>query len=363
MKASLNIISVNQDPGIGAHRKKGAAVHLGAMRKAFRQFGLEVTAIDEPDPARLQMLLQQLAQRKPADLIYERYAHGRSTGARFALRHGIPYVLEVNAPLAEEQALWRGKSESELDHAEDSVTFSAAGFVAAVSTQVAAYAIARGADPDSVFICPNGVDTRLFRPQSRAQRALPVQIPESAFVLGFHGRERPWHGFDMLVEATETLLGRDLPVHLLVIGEGDFSALARLPGRHFTRLPWVEHADIPALIGHFDALPLTYRADTPFYFSPLKLAEAMACGAVPVVPDLGDLARIVEHGRNGLVYPSGDLNALVDGLLAVATKPSWKSSLSAAAAESARDWGWDRIACQILDHFGLAQEGRSRPAP
>jgi glycosyltransferase involved in cell wall biosynthesis len=363
MTTSLHLVSINQDPGIDPKRKKGAAVHLAAMRTAFRQLGLKVTVIDESDPAQLQTALEQIAEQKGADLIYERYAHGRSLAARFALRHGIPYVVEVNAPLADEQALWRGKSESEGDRAEDAVTFAAAGFVAAVSTQVAAYAMARGAEPGSVFICPNGVDTRFFRPRSREKQMPSVQIPESVFVLGFHGRERPWHGFEMLVDATLALLGKDLPVHLLVIGEGNFSALARLPSRHFTRLPWVEYEEIPALIARFDALPLTYRPETPFYFSPLKLAEAMACGAVPVVPDLGDLSRIVEHGRSGLVYPPGDLNALIGALLTLATEPSRKSSLSAAAADSAREWGWDRIAHQVLDHFGLASEDRLRPVP
>ena len=34
--------------------------------------------------------------------IYERYALGKSAAARFAIKHGIPLVLEVNAPLAYE---------------------------------------------------------------------------------------------------------------------------------------------------------------------------------------------------------------------------------------------------------------------
>ena len=64
--------------------------------------------------------------------------------------------------------------------------------------------------------------------------------------------------FGLLVEATRALLHRKLPAHLLVIGNGEFSALSGLPEANYTRLPWVGHDQIPALIGRFDALPLTY---------------------------------------------------------------------------------------------------------
>ena len=158
----------------------------------------------------------------------------------------------------------------------------------------------------------------------------------------------------LLVEATRALLHRKLPAHLLVIGNGEFSALSGLPEANYTRLPWVGHDQIPALIGRFDALPLTYPPDVPCYFSPLKLAEAMACGAVPVVPDLGDLARTVAHERTGLVYPAGDPDALVSAVESLIEDPSLKAGLAAAAAQAALEWGWDRIALRILDHFGLS---------
>jgi glycosyltransferase involved in cell wall biosynthesis len=353
MAGSLHIISVNQDSGIDVGRKKGAAVHLRAMREAFGQLGATVTAIDEDEPGRLQARLRREAGRQPPDLLYERYALGRSAAAAFAREHGIPYALEVNAPLAEEQERWRGQPEADRDRSEDAVTFAAAGFVAAVSSQVAAYSISRGARSDAVFVCPNGIDTRRFRPGVRSEHPLETTLPDNAFVLGFHGRERPWHGFGLLVEATRALLHREMPAHLLVIGNGEFSALSELPKANYTRLPWVGHDQIPALIGRFDALPLTYPPDVPCYFSPLKLAEAMACGAVPVVPDLGDLARTVVHGRTGLVYPAGDVDALVSAVESLIEDPSLKAGLAAAAAQASLEWGWDRIALRILDHLGL----------
>ena len=41
------------------------------------------------------------------DLIYERYSLWSVAAARFARREAVPFVLEVNSPLAQEQAGYR----------------------------------------------------------------------------------------------------------------------------------------------------------------------------------------------------------------------------------------------------------------
>lgn len=353
MTAPLHIISVNQDRGISPARKKGAAVHLRSMRAAFRQLGAVVWEVDEFDGLKLRETLQGIARCQAVQLIYERYALGRSAAAQFALERDIPYALEVNAPLADEQQRWRGQPESDDDRTEDAVVFGAASFIAVVSSEVASYAQNRGGLAESIHLCPNGIDSVLFKPYSKAGSRARLKLPGESFVLGFHGRERPWHGFDMLVDVSKTLLKRFLPVHLLVIGEGEFKALHALPEGTYTRLPWMEHGKIPACISACDVLPLTYLQDAPCYFSPLKLMEGMACAVVPVVPDLGDLPSIVSHFHNGFVYAAGKREALVKTLLALFNDPALKSRMAAAAVETARSNGWDRIAGKVLDHFGL----------
>ncbi len=361
MTERLHILSVNQDPGISPSRKKGAAVHLQAMRAAFRQIGAVVRELDEPDESKLCDSLRRIAGAQTVQLIYERYALGRSAAARFALEHGIPYTLEVNAPLADEQRRWRGQPEGDNDRAEDVLVFGSAAYIAAVSSEVADYAEKRGGRSECIHVCPNGIDSALFVPYSKAASKANLKLPAKSFVMGFHGRERPWHGFDLLVDVSRTLLEQSLPVHLLVVGEGDFLALDRLPQGTFTRLPWMEHTKIPECISAFDVLPLTYSQDTPCYFSPLKLMEGMASGVVPVVPDAGDLPTIVRHLHNGWVYQAGSHEALVDALLALAKDPYLRSRLAAAAVESARSNGWDRIACKILDHFHLEYHPPAAP--
>lgn len=342
----MRILSVNQDPGISPERKKGAAVHLAAMRDAFVALGAEVIPVDSPDP---RAPWTAASEAGPIDLVYERYALTSGPACALAAELGVPHVLEVNAPLEDEECRYRegGQGAAECS----SRSFRDASLVVAVSEEVARYSIARGALPERVRVVPNAVDTERFRPRKPDDALRAELVPEGRVALGFHGRLRPWHGFERLTRAFAELLDRGLPVHLLIVGEGDFDAALEgvVPSEHLTRVPWVEHDRVGRYVACFDVLPLTYDPQAPCYFSPLKLAEGMAAGAVPVVPDLGDLTRIVHDGVNGLVYPAGSKSALAARIEALVLDPGGRARLSARASLDAAERTWVDVAREILD--------------
>lgn len=362
MTARLHVVSVNQDRGIAPHRQKGAAVHLRAMREAFSKLGARVSTVDEDNGARAMFLLHGIHRETPIDLIYERYALGKSAAAEFARAHGIPLALEVNAPLAEEQSRWREQGDADFDAACDQVTFGQADYILAVSTAVADYALKRGGRPGAVEVIPNGIDTSLFNLEARPGNGVRKTGPDDPFVVGFHGRERPWHCFDRLVDLVGILHDRGKPVRLKVIGMGEFSALERLPESIVTRLSWVDHEQLPSHLATLDAMPFTYSPDLPCYFSPLKLMEGMACGVVPLVPDLGDLPRVVHHEHDGLVYPPGEMDALLEDVTSLIDDRQSCHRLALNAAQTAARRDWQNIARTVLDSVftqqaGLASEG------
>lgn len=342
------IAFINQDRGIAPQRAKGAAVHLRAMREAFRKLGCHVVSLDEPRPEQLRRSLDELHAR-PFDFVYERYALGQDAGARFAADQGLPYVVEVNAPLAEEAARYRGIQESADDRSRDGIVFGQADCVLAVSAELGDYAVVRGARPERVLIQHNGIDTDRFNP---GVSGLPFRERHGlagAFILGFHGRERPWHGFEQLVEVVSALLDRGIETTLVAVGEGHFDALDRLPPERYRRLGWQDHADIPGIVASFDVLPLTYPKDAPSYFSPLKLSEAMACGVVPVVPSRGDLPLLVSDGVSGLHYRPGDLVQLTGLIAGLVADPRYRQELGRGAATAARHRDWKAIALAVLE--------------
>jgi glycosyltransferase involved in cell wall biosynthesis len=72
--------------------------------------------------------------------------------------------------------------------------------------------------------------------------------------------------------------------------------------------------------------------------------EAMACGVVPLVPDLGDLPGVVDHGRTGMIYRAGDRSELLAHLESLTADSALLDRLGGRAAAEARHHGWDRIA-------------------
>ena len=352
----MRIVCLNQDAGIGPARKKGAAVHLAAMRAAFAALGAEVVPLDESDDARVERGLDAALTGGGIDLVYERYALGKDAAARFCRARGVPLALEVNAPLADEESRYRARDRGSSGVADpataerDRGLFGASELVIAVSSSVGRYAIERGARAERVHVRPNGVDTELFRPRRSGDPVRARLVPDGRFALGFHGRLRPWHGFDLFARAAQRLLAAGASIQLVLVGEGEFEAHleGRVPTERVTRIPWVEHAEIGPYVASFDALPLTYDPGAPFYFSPLKLAEAMACGVVPVLPRLGDLVTAATDEVDALFYDAGDIDALEAKLRGLIVEPARRARLAAGALDNARRKSWIEIAAFVL---------------
>src|SRR3989449_3803555 len=129
---------------------------------------------------------------------------------------GVPGLLEVNAPLIEEQAAYRGLRDAAGADRVAARAFRAASVLLAVSAEVAAWLERRGVARGRVHVIPNGVDAERFRPDVRP--AAPG--PPGSFTVGFVGSMKPWHGLDVLVEAFARLHERAPDARLLLVGDG-----------------------------------------------------------------------------------------------------------------------------------------------
>lgn len=350
----MRVACVNQDRGIAPGARKGAAVHVAAMRQAFAQLGAQVIACDQKDPAALRDALDEAHAVGRLDLVYERYALGAAEGSRFAAQHGLPHIVELNAPLRQEASRWRGAIDDARILATEREVFRRARRIVAVSRAVAAGAVEAGAVAEHVLVRPNAVDATLFFPRPRSEPIDGLGVSEDRFVIGFHGRLRPWHGLPLLADAVALLLARDVDAVLLLVGEGDWHAAIgnRLPPDRVLTLGWRPQAEIARVVSRFDALALSYSPEEPCWFSPLKLLEAMASGAVPVVPDLGDLAQVVRHGVDGLVYRPGEVAELAGALQLLARDPAWRLRLAVEAVRTARKSSWVALAREVLGEAG-----------
>ena len=292
--------------------------------------------------AKLRELLEKAHRHEPFDLIYERYSLWSFAGLEFAEARGLPFVLEVNSPLLVEQKRYRSLSLEPAARAVEQLLFRSATLVAGVSRQVAAYVRSSSGRVQPTVVIPNGVDLDLFS-------SVPAAPAGDYFTLGFVGSLKPWHGLETLMEAFKTLAGESPDYRLLIAGDGPqrpwlerymrehaLTSVVELTGA-------VEKGRIPCLLGRMGVAVAPYPKLDDFYFSPLKLFEYMAAGRAIVASSIGQVAEILQHGRNGLLVRPADTKELAESIRLLRSNTELRRKLGQTAQREAfAKHGWER---------------------
>ncbi len=170
--------------------------------------------------------------------------------------------------------------------------------------------------PESkVFVVPNAVDFERFsiRTDPSALRR-SLGIPVEGLVIGTLGRLNEIKRQDLLIRAFAQVRTKIPSAHLLLVGDGpmhnDLRALAESLGVadsvHFAGyqaepVPYLQAMDVFALTSRIEG-------------TPLAVLEAWAAGLPVVASRVGGLVRLVEEGKCGLLFDSGDQHALAEAL-------------------------------------------------
>jgi len=380
----MRIAYVCADAGVPVFGCKGSSVHVQEMIRAFQRQGARVdlfasrvgerpppdldalpvhglAAIRDGDPvdhaAAVAVLNQEVAaaieRAGPYDLVYERYSLWSFAAMEQARAAGTRGLLEVNAPLIEEQAAHRGLRDARGAVLAAARAFQAATALVAVSAEVAAW-LARWPSAlggGRVQVLQNGVDPERFRPDVRPT----APGPPGTFTVGFVGSMKPWHGLSVLIDAFARLHHDDAATRLLLVGGGpeDAAVRSKLAARGLTSAAVltgvVAPSEVPGLLTSMDAAVAPYPDSKRFYFSPLKVYEYMAAGRAVVASRVGQLAAVIQHEGSGLLCSPADPQALAAALVRLRREPDLGVRLGRAArATVLQGHTWDAVAAKVL---------------
>jgi len=260
-------------------------------------------------------------------------------GAPLARRRGCPLVSYVHAPQVWEAAQWgvrRPGWGTLLERHAERPQLLESDVVAVVSEEVAAEVVRLGVDERRVLVSPMAVDAERFAPGSAGADVRARFGLDGAFVVGWTGSFRKFHGLDAAIDAFAQLLHTAPGSRLLLVGDGaERSQLERQArtlgiGDAVVFAGAVAHEDLPALLGAMDVTVVTARAGEGFHYSPLKMREYLAAACPVVAPNVGDIGRTVTDGVDGLLYEAGDVTGLARCLNSLHADADLRASVGAA---------------------------------
>src|SRR5438309_434774 len=296
-------------------------------------------------------------EHDPPDFIYERASLYSTAGVALAHELNVLLVVELNAPLAVEQSAYRATGLGKLAAQAERWALLQADAVLTVSDPLRDYVLSLGVEPGRVHVVPNGVDAALFQPGPPDPRVRARWGLGNGPVLGFVGGLRPWHGVDALPTLLERLVHRYRGLRLVIVGDGplrgelEHTLIERGLTRSVVFTGWLPHEEVAELIRQFDVALAPYsKPEHAFYFSPLKLFEYMSCGVPVVAAALGQIGEIVRDGETGLLYPPGELDALIGACDRLLADPALRQRLGQAAAKEVHGlYTWDHNATRVVE--------------
>lgn len=255
-------------------------------------------------------------------------AHGFSEhlwGRYAGLLAKVPHLVHVEHNSRERYSRWR------LWQALWLTRHTAA--IVGVSEGVRFALVERGFPAERCLSIPNGIALERFQ----AADLLPWTQRTAGVLMASRFARQKDQG--TLVKALQLLRHRGRQAPLALAGSGK-ARLIRKTQRQ-VQAAGLEHQ--VQFLGQVQDLPKTLMQHQIFVLSthyegmPLALIEAMACACACIGSDVVGVREVIEHGRNGLLVPEGDAQALADAIEQLLANPAWAEQLGQAARQQVQE--------------------------
>lgn len=207
-----------------------------------------------------------------------------------------------------------------------------------VSPLIAERAVVNALIPQHrTVVVQNGIDDSVVS-SDRKYAHKQFGIPDSAVICVTVARATAYKGIDFVVEIARRCLGARLSsVYFVHCGDGpeleQLKQMARDAGVADRVFFAGRRSDIAQILCSADLALHPSRGEA---FS-LSVLEYMRAGVVPMVPDIPSVSQAVQNGETGVVYPAGNVEALLERLAALVGDVDERRRLGDAARRMVAD--------------------------
>ena len=205
-------------------------------------------------------------------------------------------------------------------------------------------------------IIPNGIDINLFNPHAPLPPGLRRDVPAVLFL----GRFDPRNGLTTLIDSFQRVRGKGREAQLVVVGDGPLR-------KHYYRAAGGD-PDITFVGSVLKGRP-SYYAHAAMYACPttkasfgITLLESMACETPVVCSDILGFRDVVKDGREALMVPCGNRDALADAIVTLLDDETLRMRLGQTGRREAEQYSWPRVTQRVLEQYDSVLARRSAAA-
>ena len=212
--------------------------------------------------------------------------------------------------------------------------------------------------PGHYEIIPNGIDVDHF-----AQGVEPFpQYRDGKINILFVGRLEKRKGLRYLLEAYSRLRWELPNTRLLVVGPGnpDKESHCILSARNPQDVVMTGRVSYHDLARYYATADICCSPATGAESFGIVLLEAMAAGKPVVASDIEGYRGVLTHGKQGLLVPKGDSQALAQTLAYLANNPDLRRRMGQQGRRTAESYRWETVARQVEDYYYQVRESVQR---
>jgi glycosyltransferase involved in cell wall biosynthesis len=212
--------------------------------------------------------------------------------------------------------------------------------------------MAEGISGDKIVVIYNGVDLNKFSERNINDIALH---PTDKTVIMFFGRLSPENGpmefLKILSDFSETydnFLGVLLSVGPLRREMEEYVKRAGL-NEKVSFLGFIPDCELPSYLAAADIMVIPLQKIGGIS---QVVTEAMAMGKPMITTNVGDVAKVIEHGVTGFIYENDDLEGISDMLKRLHTDKGLRDRIGGNASRFIREnYGWDKIIKEYIREY------------
>ncbi len=200
-----------------------------------------------------------------------------------------------------------------------------------------------------VSVLPHGELGSMYK-----ELATDKSVVREPYTLLFYGRIWPYKGLKYLLKAMPLIAERIPEVKLIIAGRGENIEeyfLNGCDGRYEILNHFIPEEEVAALFQRSTAVILPYIEASQSGVATV----AFAMGTPVVASNVGGLAEMIRHEKDGLLVPHGNAPALADAIIRLLSNQQLQRQLQVAGLQRCQeDLNWLNIAAKTLEVYRKA---------